>query len=337
MRFIVVAAAMAAFVPCVLAQDTITLANGDVLKGAVKSMDSGKLVFSSPSLGDIEVPIANINNITTQGPVDLLTVGGELYKRRISGLESRVLKLDGDVPPIALDSLSRINPPLAEAPKWVGAMKMAALFADGNTERRAVNASFDATRRSEIDRFTFDAAWDYGQDRQPSTGDWNLTQRRVGGGLKYDYFLTKRSYALVTSRVLGDTLADLRLRFTGGAGVGYTVVENDSTSFVTEAGLSYFNENYRSDAPSTDFIAARVAYRLSHALSATTRLIHAVEAYPSLEKADDIYLQARVEVVTSLTESMIASLSWIMDYDNTPAPGRERADHRVLLSVGWSF
>jgi len=337
MRFALVGAAIAALAPGVLAQDTITLANGDILKGAVKSMDSGKLVFSSPSLGDIEVPMSNIDNLTTQAPVELLTVAGETYKRRIAGLESRSLKLDGDMPSLALDSLSRINPPPAEAPKWVGSMKLAALFADGNTERRAVNASLDATRRSEVDRISFDAAWDYGQDRQQETGEWNLTQRRVGGGLKYDYFLSKRFYTLATGRVLGDTLADLRLRFTGGAGLGYTVVENDSTTFVTEAGLSYFNENYRSDAPSTDYMAARVAYRLTHALSATTKIMHAVEAYPSLESADDIYLQAKVEVVTSLTDSMIAALSWILDYDNTPAPGRERADHRVLLSVGWSF
>jgi hypothetical protein len=34
---------------------------------------------------------------------------------------------------------------------------------------------------------------------------------------------------------------------------------------------------------------------------------------------------------------MIASVAWVMDYDNTPSPGFERVDHRVLLSVGWSF
>jgi hypothetical protein len=34
---------------------------------------------------------------------------------------------------------------------------------------------------------------------------------------------------------------------------------------------------------------------------------------------------------------MIAAISHILDYDNTPAPGRDRSDHRVLLSVGWAF
>jgi hypothetical protein len=34
---------------------------------------------------------------------------------------------------------------------------------------------------------------------------------------------------------------------------------------------------------------------------------------------------------------MIAAVSHILDYDNTPAPGNVRTDNRLLLSVGWSF
>ena len=47
------------------------------------------------------------------------------------------------------------------------------------------------------------------------------------------------------------------------------------------------------------------------------------------------------EIVTSLTESMVASIAHVLDYDNTPAtdPNRtiDRVDNRILLSVGWSF
>ena len=34
---------------------------------------------------------------------------------------------------------------------------------------------------------------------------------------------------------------------------------------------------------------------------------------------------------------MLAALTHIIDYDNTPATGAERVDNRVLLSIGWSF
>ena len=84
-------------------------------------------------------------------------------------------------------------------------------------------------------------------------------------------------------------------------------------------------------------VAARVAYKLRHTFNERTKLIHGVEAFPSTEDSDDVYFQATTEVRTNLTDSMIGSIAWIWDYDNTPAPTRERSDHRVLLTVGWSF
>lgn len=317
------------------AQDKVTLSNGDVLTGAIKTMADGKLTISSPLVGDITVPLSNVANLSTAAPVDLLNTDGERLKRRIAGIEGGDLKLEGDIPSLALSRLGQINPPAKEPEKWTGSLTVGGSLTSGNTERRAIGAAFEAIRRSEIDRITADATWDYSEDK--ATGDWVLNQRRAGGGLKYDYFISKKWYFLATARVLGDTLADINLRFTGGVGLGYQWVENDTTNFSTEAGLSYFNENYRSATPSVDYLAARVAYKLSHKLGDSTKLLHGTEAFPSLEDANDIYFQMKTEVQTSLTASMIASLGWVWDYDNTPAPGRERSDHRVLLSVGWTF
>jgi putative salt-induced outer membrane protein YdiY len=193
------------------------------------------------------------------------------------------------------------------------------------------------SRRAEVDRISFDASWDYSEDQNQTTKVWTLNQRRTGGGLKYDYFLSKKWYALATARVLGDTLADIELRFTGGVGLGYTWVEDSATTFLTELGASYFNETYRSATPGVDYIAARAAYKLTHKFSEKTKLVHGVEAFPSTENITDTYLQAKTEIVTSLTDSMIASVAHVLDWDNTPAPGKERTDNRVLLTIGWSF
>lgn len=320
-----------------LAQDKVTLSNGDVLTGLVKSMADGKLVINSPVLGDVTVPLSDVTNLATAAPVDLLNNNGELLKRRIAGIEGGQLKLEGDIPALELGNLAKINPPAEEPPKWTGSITVNGNIAKGNTDRRAMGAAFNAIRRTDVDRITADASWDYADNKNPVTKEWELNQRRAGAGLKYDYFISERLYFLAQTRVLGDTLANLNLRFTGGAGVGYQWIDTKTTKFTTEAGLSYLNENYRNNDPSVDFVAARVAYYLQTKLSEDTKLNHSVEAYPSIEKSDDVYFQMRTEVITSLTESMIASLGWIWDYDNTPATGAERSDHRVLLSVGWSF
>ena len=338
MRNVLSAAVLAALSAGAMAQDKVTLANGDVLTGTIKAMADGKVTIASPLLGDVTVPMSNISNMVTQSQVDLQTKSGDLLKRRITGIEGGSLKMEGDTTSLALDNLGMINPPAKPEPNWTGSLKVNALWTDGNTDRRGVGTAFDASMtRPEKDRISVDAAWDYSEDKNQVTKDWTLNQRRAGAGIKYDYFVGKKAYVWLANRVLGDTLADLQLRYSGGAGLGYTWVEDKTTTFLTEAGLAYVNENYRSATPSDAYLSARLFYKLTHAFTDTTKLVHSVEAFPSTEDVSDIYLQGKTEISTSLTSSMIASLGHVIDYDNTPAPGFERVDNRVLLSVGWSF
>lgn len=318
------------------AQDKVVLTNGDVFTGSIKSMTEGKLVLVSPLLGEMTIPFATIGNLTTEGPAEVHTTAGEHFRRRITGIENGRIVLEGDIPGVLLGNLAAINPRPEDQVKWTGSLTVNGQYVSGNTDRRTMGLAFEAIRRTEADRITTDAQWDYAEDKV-APGNWNLTQRRTGAGLKYDLFLTERMYALATTRVLGDTFADLDLRFTGGVGLGYQVKETDKTDLIVEAGLSYFYEDYRSATPSEDYLAARIAYKLRRELSETSRLVHGTEAFPSLERADDVYFQMRTEYVVDLAVGMIASLGWIWDYDNTPAPGAERSDHRVLLSVGWAF
>lgn len=332
--------------PLAAAQDKVTLSNGDVITGIIKTMADGKITVTSPMVGDVTVPIANVVNITTAGNVKLVSQTGETYDRRITGLDHGQLKLDGDPPlnGLLLASLGAINPPLKPPDMWTGSVRVNGAWAGGNTDRRAVGAAFDAVRRSDIDRITADAAWDYAEDMKaddPATVAnehvWSLSQRRAGAGLKYDYFLSKKVYALASTRALSDTLADLKLRYTIGAGLGYQMIENDDTNLLVEGGLSYLNETYRSNTPGVDYIAARLAYKVSQKLGENTKLLHGTEAFPSLEHARDVNFTMRTELQTNLTKSMIASLGWFWDWDNTPAPGANRSDHRVLLAIGWTF
>lgn len=326
----------ATFSVAAFAQDKVTLDNGDVLTGKVKTMADGKLTVNSAALGDVVVPMANVKDLQTAEQVQLKTSTGDLIRRRIAGIDGGTMRFDGSDTEL-VSNLAAINPPEQKDAEWTGALKLGAGLISGNTERRSASGAFDAELRRTEDRLTADAQWDYAQDQDRTTSEWNLTQRRTGGGLKYDRFVTETTYALATTRVLGDTLADLDLRWTAGLGYGFQILDSEETKLSAEAGISYLTESYRSGAPSDDYVAARIAYKLRHTFNERTKLIHGVEAFPSTEDNDDVYFQATTELRTNLTDSMIGSIAWIWDYDNTPAPTRERSDHRVLLTVGWSF
>lgn len=347
MRNLFSVAAIAALSLSAFAQDKVTLANGSVLIGKIVSMADGNVTIKTPDVPDIVVSIAHVSDIVTDENVTLRTKTGDLLQRRIVGIEANQLRLEGgDTSSLSLDNLGMINPPEKVAPRWTGSLNFTGTNTTGNTDIRSAGLSFDAALRRDIDRITVDTAWSYAENKDrtspnASSSGYVLTQRRVGGGIKYDYYLSEKSYALVTARVLGDTIANLDLRFTGGAGFGYTLIDDGKSLFLLEVGLSYLKESYRNIVPgtpnSTDYLAARVAYRLEKPLSESTKLVHRAEAFPSVEDSDDIYCQVTTELSTSLTDSMIATVSHVLDYDNTPAAGFKRADHRVILSVGWSF
>ena len=344
MRNLIFVAVTAALSVGALAQDKITLTNGDVITGKITTMADGKVTIKSPLLDEMVIPMEKIGDMVTQDQVTLETKSGDLWQRRIIGIEGGSLRLEGgETTALAIDNLGMINPPESPPPAWTGSLRFTGLYTDGNTSRKSAGLLFDAVRRTEADRITVDALWDYGEDKDvdPTSATFRqrtLTQRRAGAGLQYDLFMTKRSYLLATARAFGDTLADLKLRFTSGLGYGYTLIDDSTTTLLTEVGLSYFSESYRTTGvPTQDGLTARVAYRLEHKFTEDTRLLHRVEAYPSLEVASDIYLQSLTEVSTSLTESMVASVAHTLNFDNTPSPGRQRADNRFLLTIGWTF
>lgn len=330
--------------------DVIELSNGDKMTGTVVSFGEGEVVFNTPMVGDVTVPQDNIVNITTAEPVTLVVTNAngekETYSRRITSLRDGNLTVAGDggadLGPIDFARVQAINPP--EDPGWIGFVNLGAYNFSGNTDRRGVNASAFAQRRfGDAGRVTGDVAWDYAQDKDanaasPTFLQWRLTQRRTTVGAQYDHFLSETSYLWLSTRFTGDTLADLSLRTAVSGGYGAQWYDTDDFKLNTEVGLAYINEAYRSNTPTREYLSARVAYRLFKQITESIKLLQYVEAFPSLEDADDIFLRADTRLQMSLTESMFAEIKYELDYDNTPSPlAPERADHRVFASLGWSF
>mgnify|MGYP001592736099 CR=1 FL=1 len=238
----------------------------------------------------------------------------------------------------AIDSTVLAQAPAADAkpaPAWTGSVTFGGILTDGNSETRQANATADAEKRRESDRLTLGFLWTYSEERNTSA-NWNLTDRKTAGRAKYDYFLSEKSYLLAQLSAENDRQADLKLRTTIGVGAGRQFVETEEWKVSAEAGVSSFDEDFNV-SPDANYMSARAAYNAAWNYSKSVTFSHTAEVFPSLEDSEDVSGRSDLRATMSLTESMLAQFQWVMDYDNTPAGGKDRVDNRYVVSIGWKF
>jgi putative salt-induced outer membrane protein YdiY len=224
--------------------------------------------------------------------------------------------------------------------KWKGGFNAGGSISTGNTSQKNANAALDMQRRSETDRWTIGASWNYGQEKNLATGVKTTSQRRLGGLVQYDYFLTEKSYALANASGENDLLADLRLRATVGVGYGYQFKEDENWKLAAEVGVGWYKKDYY-NSPDEEYPNGRLAYNweLRFGKGETKNWIAAQDfmVLPSLESSEQIYTRLDTRLRYDMSASWYVQLQHIWEWDNTPAAGLRRDDNRVLAAVGYSF
>ena len=90
-------------------------------------------------------------------------------------------------------------------------------------------------------RITLKGGYFYQKDDDETTRD---DQYILG---KYDYFFTEKLFGYLNTRLDRDSMKELKLRTTGGAGLGYQFLETDIYNLYAEGGISYVNEDFKQD------------------------------------------------------------------------------------------
>ncbi|MBM3976734.1 MAG: DUF481 domain-containing protein [Planctomycetes bacterium] len=220
------------------------------------------------------------------------------------------------------------------APKWTGSVSAGLTATDGNSSVTTAAVDASAERKGEKDRWTVKGFWNFAE-QENAAGKSEITQRRVGASVKYDYFMSKRTFLFANGGAEYDLKAGIDLRTYIGGGVGYQFYDTETFKLSGEAGLNMFNEEFRAGG-SDDYIAARLAETMGWQIRPDLKWDHSIELFPSVEDKDDIYGKMDNKLKLNLTEKMFASAQWVMSYDNTPA-ANDRVDNLYVLTLGWSF
>jgi putative salt-induced outer membrane protein YdiY len=313
--------------------DRIVFHNGDRLKGTILSLAEGEFVFASEVAGRMRLSADRVRTFSTREEIEIHARDGSVLQANINESDGETITVfvEGEDDPrtLHLDEIASINPPKPKP--WSGRVTAGFNFERGNTVTDTGDLSLNMTYRLEDDRINFRGRAESERD------DGNTAKRRFRSTVKWDHFYRERRYFY--TRVFGenDRVADLKLRFEYGHGIGVQWFDSDAIRLSTEAGVNWVRRTFRDGTRSEEGYAGRVAWDIMRRIAPGVRFFHEGSWTPSFEDKNDHLFLTETGIRTNLTQQFILETKVIWEYDGIPADEAKTQDVEYIISVGYEF
>lgn len=324
--------------------DIVTLKDGSTIYGEVIEMAGGVLVLKTPVSPDnvIKVKWSDVAKLSVNHPIPFhLKEGSVLVGTATAGtdgnlnIQSEPLKGSLTVP---LETIGSVNPLIQPPVLYSGSLTGGFSQTTGNSHLKNASMLGDFVARSEQLRLSINGRYVYGENAN------TLIARNARGTIKLDFFITKRLYWFASAYVENDRFQDLKMRTALASGPGFQFIERGDFSgifkdmtFYTEAGVSFFNEDFRV-ADDQSSIRARVSMKLNWPmLDDRITFYHYNEFYPSMQNASNYYLTMDNGLRFKIWEGFVSGIQVTTRYNSRPAPGTGDTDNLYLFTLGYSF
>ena len=324
--------------------DIVTLKDGSILYGEIIEMSDGILLLKTPSASDerIKVKWDEVTNLDVTHPIPFHLKEGTILNGTATGGPDGTLSIQAqpveESMTVPLTSVTSINP-LPQPPViYIGSLNAGYSQSTGNSRLRNVSVLGDFMARSEQLRLSMLGRYVYGDN----AGE--LITRNARGTIKLDFFLTKRLFWFTSAYFENDRFQDLKLRTAISSGPGFQWIERGDykglfkdMTFFTEAGLAYFNEDFRTAEDEASF-RARISMKMDWPIfDDRIVLYHYNEVFPSLQNASNFFFTMdngiRLKIVAGLTSGFQVTTR----YNNQPPAGTTNTDNLYLFTLGYSF
>lgn len=324
--------------------DVVTLKDGSNIYGEVIEMAGGVLVMKTPSSPDnvIKVKWSDVAKLAVNHPIPFhLKEGSILVGTATAGsdgnlnIQSEPLKGSLTVP---LDAIGSVNPLIQPPVLYSGSLTGGFSQTTGNSHLKNASLLGDFVARSEQLRLSINGRYVYGENAN------TLIARNARGTIKLDFFITKRFYWFASAYVENDRFQDLKMRTALASGPGFQFIERGDfngifkdMTFYTEAGVSFFNEDFRV-ADDQSSIRARVSMKFNWPMfDDRITFYHYNEFYPSMQNTSNYYLTMDNGLRFRIWEGFVSGVQVTTRYNSRPAPGTGDTDNLYLFTLGYSF
>ena len=316
--------------------DVVTLANGDRLTGEVKSLDRGRLEFSTDDAGTLYLEWDKLVSVVATRQVEVVTNDGRRFLGSLSLADARWISVVGP------DSSAALQMSEVTIIRPIGTSFWRKL--DGS-----VDFGFSYTRSSGVAQLNVNTDTVY---RRPAsqirlTASLTATEqdddegRDDRGTLEGSYLRYPWREWFVVSAGRFDTNKSLGLELRSQVGVttGPRLVNSNRAQLAIGAGLAV-NDERGIDVESVRNIEAILVLRTSFYTydRPKTNLDVSVQYYPSLSNRGRHRVQFDADVKREFWKDLFVALNGYNTYDSRPPNAAyDRNDVGVVASIGWTY
>lgn len=336
---LVLALALAVLVPAVsLAEktDILVLKNGDQITGEIKSLDRGKLSYSTDAMSTLSIEWEDVVRLTSIHIYLFELQGGAKYFGTLVqparegvlavGVMGSVQELAFErvvsIMPIKQTFWTRLNGSLSFGFSFTKASQVAQLTVDGKVKYRGRTQETGLGLNSII----------------TSTEDDQIT-RRFDIDLSHSRLLEHKWVINTTGVVQRNDELGLNLRTSVTPALRYHLIQTNASTLAFGAGLSV-NREWASDGTETNNLegAFSVNYELFFYNTPKTDLTASLDVYPSLTTSGRVRSEFNVSLQHELIKDFFWNLTYNQSRDSQPATeGAAKNDYSIVTSLGWSF
>jgi putative salt-induced outer membrane protein len=213
--------------------------------------------------------------------------------------------------------------------QWRGQLGAGASASSGSGSSSAFNLAADIERATKADKIVFYGSMLYGKSKTAG-GVKTTSADQLSLGGRYEWNFTDKIYAYGMGELGRNKVADLKMRSTIGAGVGYHLIQSPQATLDVFAGLGYTDSDFYtgSDAKGLEL---QIGEEGSFKLSETASLKQRVVLYPSLK--DSRYTRATADLGLAVAMGNGWNLNTSLGAKFYNAPG---AKTETLFLVGVS-
>lgn len=333
--------------------DVVHFENGDQLTGAWLRMVDNKLAFKAEALGDVTIPVARIESLSSEKSAVVLVKSGETFGGELSMTETGEweLRKNGGARRVAAASVVAIYPTEVYLPKpeerrtmpwhhWKGKGNLGYSLVRGDRDAGTLSVGVNATRRqpelpglNEKLRTNFFLTMLLANTR---TNGIRTSANSITSGLRQDFLFTPNNFVFALGQLDHIQTQSLDLRQTYGGGLGHDLLRNPRVSLNFLGGMTYVREKFETDFRRTS-AEALLGEKLSLNLTERVSFEHYLNFYPNLTDGGEY----RVDTTSAFRTRLSSRLSFNTTLTNrilsNPLPDRQKHELVLTTGLGVSF